>query len=321
MASIRKHGGRWRAEVSRSGTRRSKILPTKRAAQDWAARQEYELANPGIVASKTVLGDVLDKYAREVSPVKRGHRWEVVRLEKLRRDPLAQVTMGVLGPVEIAEWRDRRLQEVSAASVRREMTLLSAVLTQARREWRLIGANPMTDVRKPAPPRPRDRLPSSDEMERLTVAAGDDLTKATARAFHAFRFACETAMRAGEIVGLTWDAIDLDRRTAHLPITKNGHPRTVPMTTRAVELLEMLPRRDPVFGLSSPQLDALWRKIRDRALVKDLHFHDSRAAALTALSRKVDVMTLAKISGHRDLRILQNTYYRETAESIAARLD
>ena len=51
-----------------------------------------------------------------------------------------------------------------------------------------------------------------------------------------------------------------------------------------------------------------------------MHFHDTRAEALTQLSRKVDVMTLAKISGHKDLSIMQNTYHRETAEDIAARM-
>ena len=56
-------------------------------------------------------------------------------------------------------------------------------------------------------------------------------------------------------------------------------------------------------------------------MIKGLTFHDSRAYALTALARKVDVLTLAKISGHRDLRILSNTYYRESAEDIAQRLD
>lgn len=60
--------------------------------------------------------------------------------------------------------------------------------------------------------------------------------------------------------------------------------------------------------------------IADRLMIEDLHFHDTRAEALTRLARKVDVLTLAKISGHKDLRILQNAYYRETAEQIAARL-
>jgi integrase len=128
-------------------------------------------------------------------------------------------------------------------------------------------------------------------------------------------------MRAGEIVGLTRDNLDLDNKVAHLPMTKNGHARDVPLSSAAVDLIAQLPPDlDPVFGLTSRQLDVLFRKIKSRALVDGLTFHDSRAAALTMLSRKVDVMTLAKISGHRDLRILQNVYYRETAADIAARL-
>jgi integrase len=64
----------------------------------------------------------------------------------------------------------------------------------------------------------------------------------------------------------------------------------------------------------------MFRKARDQMGITGLHFHDSRAEALTRLARRVDVMTLAKISGHKDLSILQNTYYRETAQEIAARL-
>jgi hypothetical protein len=63
-----------------------------------------------------------------------------------------------------------------------------------------------------------------------------------------------------------------------------------------------------------------FRKARDKVLIEGLHFPDSRAEALTRRSRKVDVMTLAKISGRKDLSILQNTSYRESAEDIAARL-
>ena len=172
----------------------------------------------------------------------------------------------------------------------------------------------------PPEPRPRDRLPTVEELERLEQAAGTDLSIATARAFHAFRFSCETAMRAGEVVGLSWDDINLDARVAHLSHTKNGHPRDVPLSGAAVGLLEQLPKMSPVFGLNSRLLDALFRKIKARALVEGLTYHDSRAQALTMLSRKVDVMTLAKISGHRDLRILMNTYYRESAADIAKRL-
>ncbi|KFI24128.1 site-specific integrase, partial [Paenirhodobacter enshiensis] len=130
----------------------------------------------------------------------------------------------------------------------------------------------------------------------------------------------ETAMRAGEIAGLVWDRVDLTKRVAHLDHTKNGRPRDVPLSSEAVRLLEALPHVDPVFGLESRQLDALWRKLRDRAGVAGLTFHDSRHAAITRLSKKLDVLALARMVGHTDLRQLQ-TYYNETAEELARRLD
>ncbi|MBO9467035.1 site-specific integrase [Tropicibacter sp. R15_0] len=321
MASIRKVKSGWRAEVFRKGTRKSKILPTQREAKDWAARAEYEILNGDKIAAKLTLRELFDRYAREVSPTKAGRKWEVVRLEKLQRDPIARIQLADISATDLADWRDRRVREVSAGSVLREMSLLSAVFTQARKEWRLLSHNPLTDVRKPKRPAARTRLPDSEEIERLQHVAGADLTTATGRVFHAFLFAGETAMRAGEIVGLEWQRLDLEKRVAHIPMTKNGTARDVPLSSEAVRLIKALPEADPVFDLSSRQLDALWRKTRDKALIDGLTFHDSRAWALTKLARKVDVMTLAKISGHRDLKILLNTYYRETAEDIAKRLD
>lgn len=321
MASIRRHGRKWRVEVYAQGRRRSKVLPTRQEARDWAARQEYELTHRDEVAAATKLGEVMLRYSREVSPTKRGARWETIRLERLQRDPLARVQLGDLRPADLADWRDRRLAEVAPASVRREMNLLGAVLTQARREWGLIARNPLEDVRRPAPPAPRRRLPSKEEFERLALVAGSDLSNATARAYHAFLFSCETAMRAGEIVGLRWKDIDLEARVADLPRAKNGVARQVPLTREAVTLLEALPRLEPVFGLTSANLDALWRKIRGKAAIEGLNFHDARAYACTQLSRRVDVMTLARISGHRDLSMLLNTYYRESAADVARRLD
>ena len=321
MASITKHGTGWRAQVYRAGTRKSKTFQTKRAAQDWATRTEYELDNREEVAAKKNVGDLLERYALEVSPGKRGERWEVIRLRKLKGYPLARVRLGDLSARDIAEFRDLRMTEVSAGSVLREMNLLGSVFTIARKEWKMLGRSPMEDVSKPARPKPRTRLPTDAEFERLEHVAGADLSNATARAFHAFKFGCETAMRAGEIVGLTLENVDLTRRVCHLPMTKNGSARDVPLSRAAVALLEALPPHDPVFNLTTRQIDVLWRKVRDKAAIDGLTFHDSRAYALTKLSRKVDVMDLAKISGHRDLSILLNTYYREGAESIARRLD
>jgi hypothetical protein len=59
-------------------------------------------------------------------------------------------------------------------------------------------------------------------------------------------------------------------------MTKNGTSKDVPLSSEAIRLIEALPKSDPIFGLDSAVLDALWRKLRDRAAVTDLRFHDSR---------------------------------------------
>lgn len=72
MASYRKVKAEWRVEVLRGGVRKSKVFPTQRAAKDWAARVEYEIKFGDKVGAKLEFGDVLARYAREVSPKSAG---------------------------------------------------------------------------------------------------------------------------------------------------------------------------------------------------------------------------------------------------------
>ena len=48
-------------------------------------------------------------------------------------------------------------------------------------------------------------------------------------------------MRRGELLSLEWQNVHLDRRTATLPMTKNGSTRVVPLTENAVAVLQNLP--------------------------------------------------------------------------------
>lgn len=141
----------------------------------------------------------------------------------------------------------------------------------------------------------------------------------------AMLFAIETAMRAGEIAGLTWDRVDIDKRTARLVETKNGSKRTVPLSMEAIRIINQL--RDVtksdcgnIFDLTTDQIDVNFRKAKSRAMIDDLHFHDTRATAITRLSKKLDILSLARVSGHRDLKMLM-IYYRESAEDMAKKLD
>ncbi|MFY0678975.1 MAG: hypothetical protein JXR13_00230 [Thalassovita sp.] len=131
MATYKKlDTGRWQAQIARQGIRKAKSFKSKHEAQDWATRQEYLISEGEALATKGSLGSVFERYAREVSSSKRGARWEVVRLTRLQKDKIADVRLSDLKAGDFADWRDRRLKEVAAASAKREMVLKSAVITK-----------------------------------------------------------------------------------------------------------------------------------------------------------------------------------------------
>nr|WP_295999925.1 tyrosine-type recombinase/integrase [Rugamonas sp.] len=116
-------------------------------------------------------------------------------------------------------------------------------------------------------------------------------------------------MRAGEICALVKD--NVTGRVAHVLDAKNGEDRFVPLSPRAMEIWAMVPDG---FGVTSATVDALFRAARDdRTLIKDLHFHDSRHEAITRLAKKLHVLDLARMTGHKDIGKLM-IYYNESAE-------
>lgn len=316
MATIRKIRSGWQAQVARRGVRTSKTFPTKREAQDWAARQEHLILAGEGKYGPGQLKDVLQRYARTESPKKRGERWEILRLNLIGRSDLGSKSLKSLTAADFAQWRDKRLTEVAPASVRREMQILSAVLNTAVNEWGILPKNPLKVVARPTKPPARERRVAEAEIALLIETAGTDLTAIRPRCIHAFCFGIETAMRAGEILALTRD--DVSGSVARLHTSKTGKGRDVPLSRAALALWEALPGDG--FDLTSRQLDANFRAIRDKAGIKGLTFHDSRHEAITRLSKKVQVLSLAKIVGHDDIRQLM-TYYDESAEDIAKLLD
>lgn len=323
MASFTKRGKFWRVQVRKAGQSHCATFPNKVQAQEWAAQVEADIiaGKLGKSPDKT-FGDLIDRYLKEVTVTKRGERPERLRLERIKRDKIAAVKLSDLSPDVFADWRDRRMKEVGNASVIREFTTMSHACTVAVKEWRWLRENPLSSVRRPPENPPRTRLITQDEIDRILLVCGPDYSTKMGRVGAAFEFAIETAMRAGEICGLTWDCVH--DTYAHLPRTKNGSSRDVPLSAKANDLLLNLKEHTAdgaVFGLSTSVLDALFRRARDRAMVVGITFHDTRALALTRLSKVLNIMQLARVSGHRDLSILQNVYYRESAADIAALLD
>jgi integrase len=206
----------------------------------------------------------------------------------------------------------------------RELKLLTHACNIAVKEWKWLHENPIKEITRPKEAPPRDRRISQEEIEKVLFACGYDYNEtpetAISRVGAAFLFGIETAMRAGEIAALTWNLVDMTKQTARLLDTKNRTPRTVPLSTEAIRILKQLPAGDGrVFNLSSVQISSLFMKAKIRTGIEDLHFHDTRHEAITRLAKKLDVLALARMVGHRDLKMLM-VYYNETAEELAKKL-
>jgi integrase len=321
MASFQKRGTKWRAIVRVKGRYASDTFRTKTEAQRWAAEKELEFAaeRRGEIPRGKTVGDLIDRFLVDGDPDKATR----LRLTRAKEVPLgkdqgllADVPLAYFAAPHVAAWRDMRLKTVQPGSVLREWNALSSMCTRACNEWRWLKHNPFKDAKRPEPPAPRRRRPEGDELARILFCLGyregePCLTK-TARVGAAAVFAVETAMRAGEICALRPSSFN--GRVAHLAHTKNGDPRDVPLSKKALAVLAQLPAGH--FDITAPVLETLWRRAKLRAGVEGLTFHDLRREALTRLSKKVDVLTLAKISGHRDLKVLLNTYYAPRMEDV-----
>jgi len=325
VASYRKRGDSWHVRVFKKGITKYSSFPSKAQAINWATQVESEILNGTLnTPSGKTFADAVERYKTEVSPTKRGERWEIIRLNAWLRLSFAYYKVSdVTTPVLVA-WRDDRLKTVKSSTVNRELNLLSALFEQARREWQWIKINPVHDVKRPANPQHRERLFTDVERDVLCAALGfieiEPVETKQQIIAVAFLFALETAMRREEITTLEWSRINLEQRFLSLPLTKNGDARQVPLSKRAIELLGKLKAYSKPFMVGKDVLSSLFRRACLNAKIENAHFHDARPTALTRLSKKLNVLELARVVGHRDIRSLQ-IYYRETASELALKLD
>lgn len=319
MGTIRRRGKSWQAIIRRRGHKPfTATFESKARAQAWATQQEAEiLAGRRGEYPKKSLAEALTKYLEEESIKRAGYRWEKIRIEAFKRATMASKPINSLTEADLAGWRNERLKAVSGATVRREMALLGSVFDVARREWKWLAGNPIRDVTKPTGSAPRKRGVSVAEIAALTAALAGSMGIQVLRAF---LLGIETAMRKGEMLALRWDQIS--GAVAFLPKTKNGDARMVALSREALRILEEQKGLDPVkvFTVDLASADTLFRKAVKSAGITDLHFHDSRSEAITRLSRKLDVLELARQVGHRDLKSLL-IYYAPSAADMAKKLD
>lgn len=326
MATYKKRGKRWTATVRVKGRSKSKTFDTKLEGKNWAHEVEAVLRRDGDLVQGMTLGDAFIKYANEISPTKKGERWEVLRLNKLLRDPISLIQLTALETRDFEVWRDNALRTIKPSSFNRELNIVNSVINVARKKWRWIGHNPIADLDRPKDPPHRDRRITDDEVQRICDGLGfnENQSIRTQRQYIAFcfLFALETAIRQGELFKLAWYDVHLDRSFIHLRDTKNGTNRDVALSSRARHLLNLLDseKHGLVVPYNQRSCGQIFRRTVKLVGIDDLTFHDTRHEAITRLARKIDMLDLARMIGHRDPRSLM-IYYNATATEIAARLN
>jgi integrase len=308
MAAIRKRSkNQWQAQVRIKGNAPlSKTFRTRQDAEKWAKLQESAilvgLPRPRPETSAMTVLEALERYAKEVSPRKKSHQKELCFVRRLKAIPLAKRVLGSITSKDMAVLRDERLQEVSAASVVRELALLSHLFTVASKEWGMDGLqNPMLNIQKPRLPKGRSRRLTLNEVNALIAATESPLLG------QLVKFALETGMRRSEICALTWADIDLNKSMATLRDSKNGESRLIPLSDRAKTTLEAISesREGRVFRVSPDSISQAFKRACRRAKLNDLRFHDLRHEATSRFFEKgLSVMEAALITGHKDLRML-----------------
>lgn len=328
MASIRNRNGKWQARITRKGqTTLAKSFHSKQDAEKWARQVETEIDKGSYtniaLAERTLFQDVIERYVQEVTLKTRSMKEDTYRLKALARHPIAKLNMSGLTPIKVAEYRDERLKLVSHASVIRELSYFSSIINHARREWGITMVNPIPLVKKPSSPKGRNRLLTNDELDRLYIALMPRIKSSNHWILPLTKFALASAMRRGEILGLKWGDIDLVKRTAFIPLTKNGDSRLVPLSASAIDVLKALPRNldGRVFPVNPSTLSAAIEKARNKAGIENFHFHDLRHMAITRMAKTLpNLIELSAVSGHKSLAMLKR-YYHPSAEDIARKLD
>lgn len=293
-------------------------------AERWAREVEHAIERGEFMDTSltegVTLGDALARYEEEVTPGKRGGRQEASRIKQLRQDPIARLRLDRVRTPDVIAYRNRKLAEgLSPTTVRLYLAVISHLFNVAIRDWGYAHlTNPVVrGIMPSAAGNERDRRLQPGEEEYLLNGCeeyGGFIRDAVI-------FALETAMRRGEIANLRWEHVNIQKRVVHLPETKNGSARDVPLSSRAIEVLRRRSKvrsiRDSrVFGVAPNGISQAFSRVCKAVGIEDLRFHDLRHEATSRLFEKgLNPMQVAAITGHKTLQMLKR-YTHLRAEDL-----
>lgn len=344
MASITKRKtGTWQAQVRRHGYEGlSRSFDSKGDAEVWARRIESEMDRGVYIdrteSERTTLAEALERYRREIVPVKRHPYQENQRINRWLDYALTKRSLANLRGADFATYRDaRRAAGRAENTIRLELALIGHLFEMARKEWGMEGLmNPLKNIRKPSGSKLRERrlLPGEQELLSRLLREGRN-----AWAEPAMILAIETALRQAMLFELQWSWVDLDARVITIPpacrgVENKSVPSELPLSSRALKALRELPRSIDGRVLATTQnavvcafkaakkryLDECRTQGEKPSALEDLRWHDLRHESASRLfERGLGEMEVASITGHKTMQTLKR-YTHLNARNLLAKL-
>ena len=302
-------------------------------------------------AKRHTLGDLIDRYIREVLPRKPKSKVDQGQQLSWWKAQLGPRTLADITPAVIAEWRDRLASDPirtahqddskephspryrSPSTVARYLAALSHAFTIAVKEWGWLEDSPLRKVAKPKEPRGRVRFLSDEERRALLKACQ---SSANPDLYVAVVLALSTGARRMEILGMRWSQVDIARGVITVTETKNGEIRALPLVGLAHDLMKERAKvrrigTDLVFpskqGVKPVDLRAPWEAALSAAKIADFRWHDLRHSCASYLAMNgATLPEIAEVLGHKTLQMvkryahLSHAHTSRVVESMNAKI-
>tara|TARA_R100000426_G_scaffold70956_1_gene49316 strand:- start:22 stop:1017 length:996 start_codon:yes stop_codon:yes gene_type:complete len=327
---IRKRLGKYFVEIKRRGHKSIyKTFNQKSDAIKWGRSVELQLDQSRYRdtsnASKTTLLSVMERHLKERLRVVREPNKEQSRFNVIKKHDIVKRSLSSLSPQIFARYRDERIDDgLSNSTICRELSFMSIAIKKAIRFYNCwLPEHPIPNDIKPKENPPRNRRLEEGEFDKLMEHCK---TKRNSYWCSMIEFAIETAMRLNEQLTLKWDQVDLKKMmiTILAEHSKTGVERKIPLTPRAIEILNEIPRhiKGRVFPVSLNNFQRAWRSITRNAEIKNLHWHDLRREACSRLmERGLSISEVQMFTGHKTLSLMLQTYSQHNPSVVAKKLN
>ena len=323
----------------------SKSFVKMSQAESWAKRTKMKLESDGAPRKnnsiRRTVGELIIMYLNDpLTAENMGRTKEYVLLSLLHYD-IAAIYADELTANDLIVHCRTRLSEPNKPlpqTVYHDVTYLKSVIevgetlfnTPCSIDYHIKAIPTLVKLKLIGRSSRRTRVPTVDELVSMRKGLTNRQSHRSAKIplVDIFEMSLDTAMRVGEITDLKWSDFNITKKTITIrdrkdPRNKIGNDHTIPLLGNAMNIITKMPKiegENRIFPYNSRSISAAWQRVSENLGIEDLHYHDLRAeSAIRLFIAGYNIVEVSKITGHKDLNILNNIYLRITPEMIKER--